>query len=103
MKALLASARVEASDLMVVGAQCRNIWSVALGSPDAVRRTHDLDLGIAVRGMAAYDELVEGLEPAGDTGSGTRWGTYESTSCPSDTTSSSRPAGSGLGGAAVSS
>ncbi|GIF19152.1 putative nucleotidyltransferase [Actinoplanes tereljensis] len=66
---LLAKATLLTSnEVMVVGANCRDLIQSALGHAFALRATADIDLGLAIASWAAYDELAEALPPAGNTG-----------------------------------
>jgi predicted nucleotidyltransferase len=56
------------SEVLLVGAHCRDILRNALGHEFALRITSDIDLGLAMANWAAYDELVAMLPPAGNTG-----------------------------------
>ncbi|MEU4158455.1 hypothetical protein [Actinoplanes sp. NPDC026670] len=69
MTELLAkSARLRSSEVLLVGAHCRDILQSAFGHEFPLRATSDIDLGLAMANWAAYDELVGSLRPAGDTG-----------------------------------
>jgi predicted nucleotidyltransferase len=65
---LAKSTLLSANEVMVVGARCRDIFQSALGHDFALRTTTDVDLGLAVRNWAAYDELTDVLPRVGDTG-----------------------------------
>lgn len=65
---LARSTLLAADEVMVVGARCRDIFQSALGHDFALRTTTDIDLGLAVRNWAAYDELTDVLPSIGDTG-----------------------------------
>lgn len=65
---LAKSTLLDADDVMVVGARCRDIFQSALGHDFSLRATTDLDLGLAVKNWAAYDELTDVLPRVGHTG-----------------------------------
>lgn len=65
---LAKSTQLRASDMMLVGAYCRDIMQSALGHDFSLRATTDIDLGLAVANWPAYEEITEKLPAAGDTG-----------------------------------
>jgi len=65
---LAKSTLLDADEVMVVGARCRDIFQSALGHDFLLRTTTDLDLGLAVKNWAAYDELTDMLPRVGHTG-----------------------------------
>jgi predicted nucleotidyltransferase len=65
---LAKSALLDFDHMMIVGARCRDILQSALGHEFSLRVTSDIDLGLAVSNWAAYDELVDMLPAAGNTG-----------------------------------
>lgn len=56
------------SELMLVGAHCRDILQSAYGHRFSLRVTSDIDIGLAMANWTAYDELTTKLPAAGDTG-----------------------------------
>ena len=65
---LAKSTLLGADEVMVVGARCRDIFQSALGHDFSLRATTDIDLGLAVKNWAAYNELADVLPRIGDTG-----------------------------------
>jgi predicted nucleotidyltransferase len=65
---LAKSTPLRADDVMLVGANCRDILQSALGHEFHLRATADIDLGLAVANWEAYDELTARLPATGDTG-----------------------------------
>lgn len=59
---------LQPSDLMVLGAQCRDVLHNALGHAFPLRATQDLDLAIAIANWEAYREIVTDLPASGGTG-----------------------------------
>jgi predicted nucleotidyltransferase len=66
--ALAAASGLSPSDLMVVGARCRDILHAALGHSFATRATRDLDLALALQSWDAYSALAAAFPRVGDTG-----------------------------------
>lgn len=62
------ASRFRADDVMVVGARSRDILQSALGHEFDLRKTTDIDLGLAVANWVPYDELTGRLSEAGHTG-----------------------------------
>ncbi len=65
---IVASSDVAAADVMIVGAQARDILHGALGHEGSTRTTSDVDVAIAVRNWSAYNRVVDGRVPVGDNG-----------------------------------
>jgi len=65
---LAESSGLNAKNVMIVGAHCRDILRSASGQSSGERTTEDIDFGLALAGWAAYDELAQKLEPTGNTG-----------------------------------
>jgi predicted nucleotidyltransferase len=65
---LNAGPHLAAGDLMLVGAHCRDVIQSALGRPDVLRATSDIDVAIAVKGWRNYAELTESLPATGTNG-----------------------------------
>jgi predicted nucleotidyltransferase len=65
---LAKSTLLDADEVMVVGAHCRDIFQSALGHDFTLRATTDIDLGLAVKNWTAYDELTDALPRVGHTG-----------------------------------
>ncbi|UQU67047.1 hypothetical protein COUCH_12560 [Couchioplanes caeruleus] len=65
---LVRSTQLRPDDLLLVGANCRDILQRALGHEFELRTTVDVDLGLAIANWEAYDELTEELPTAGNTG-----------------------------------
>lgn len=63
---------IESTDVMLVGAACRDAIHRALGHDFDNRATHDLDLALALRSWATYEEIVAALPKVGGTGVGFR-------------------------------
>jgi predicted nucleotidyltransferase len=59
---------IDRSSLLLVGAESRNLLHAALGHTLALRRTSDLDIGIAVTDWVAHEALIAGLTATGSTG-----------------------------------
>jgi len=62
------SPSLTAADLMLVGAHCRDILHSRQERAVSLRATDDIDVGIALAGWAAFEELTSRLTPSGDTG-----------------------------------
>jgi predicted nucleotidyltransferase len=56
------------TDLMLLGAHCRNLLHDALGHQFLLRATEDLDIAFAIAGWETYAEIVDGLPKLGGTG-----------------------------------
>jgi predicted nucleotidyltransferase len=56
------------SEVMVVGAVCRDIMQSALGHQHVLRATNDVDVALTIVDWAHYGELISQLTPASDTG-----------------------------------
>ncbi len=68
-KILARADHLQPSDLMVLGAQCRDVLHDALGGHAfPLRATQDLDLAIAIANWEAYREIVTDLPASGGTG-----------------------------------
>lgn len=67
-KILTRAAHLQPTDLMVLGAQSRDVLHSALGHSFRLRATQDLDLAIAIADWEAYREVVTDLPVVGDTG-----------------------------------
>ena len=65
---LAQSSGLKAEDIMIVGAQCRDILRSASGQQSGLRTTEDVDFGLALSDWAAYEKLTKGLQPTGNTG-----------------------------------
>src|SRR5690349_10205914 len=65
---LATSAQLRSAEVLLVGPHCRDILQRAFGHAFQLRAMYDIDLGLAMANWTAYDELVRGLRPAGDTG-----------------------------------
>ena len=52
-------------NVMILGAECRNILHSALGHTFPLRRTNDVDIAIALSDWNTYDNLVGRLRSAG--------------------------------------
>lgn len=59
--------------IMLVGATCRDLLHAGHGFGGELRRTDDLDIGIAVGGWEQYEQLVSGLDPVSGSSSGIRY------------------------------
>jgi predicted nucleotidyltransferase len=59
---------LDPSNIMVVGAACRDILHAALGHSFATVATRDLDLGLALPNWDVFEELAGEFPKAGDTG-----------------------------------
>lgn len=68
VRLLVESETLMPSDLMLVGAHCRDILWATQGQNVQLRTTDDVDFGVALANWVAYDDLTSRLEPAGDTG-----------------------------------
>lgn len=66
---LLSTSRtLQPSDLMLVGAHCRDILHASQDQAFNLLATDDVDFGIALASWTAFDDLTANLIPAGDTG-----------------------------------
>lgn len=65
---LAKSAHLHASDIMVVGANCRDILQDALGHGFDLRATQDVDIALAIADWVSYRDVVDGLPRVGGTG-----------------------------------
>jgi predicted nucleotidyltransferase len=54
--------------LMVVGAQCRDIWHRSLGHLFPTTATHDLDLALGLSSWDAFTRVAKAFPAGGDTG-----------------------------------
>lgn len=59
---------LDPSDIMVVGAMCRDVLHAGLGHSFPTVATLDLDLGLALSDWEVFEELVDHLSRAGNTG-----------------------------------
>ncbi|MFD6855971.1 hypothetical protein ACFWCF_01275 [Rhodococcus sp. NPDC060090] len=59
---------LQPSDLMILGAQCRDVLHEALGHSFPLRTTQDLDVALAIANWDAYREIVTDLPAIGGTG-----------------------------------
>lgn len=59
---------ISPSDIMIVGARCRDILHAALGHRFATTATHDLDLGLALASWDAYRDLAASIPRVGNSG-----------------------------------
>lgn len=59
---------LDPSDIMVVGAACRDVLHAALGHSFVTTATLDLDLGLALSSWDVFDEVAGRFPRAGDTG-----------------------------------
>lgn len=66
----LVSLGADSSQLMLVGAHCRNLWGQALGDPSPMVNTYDVDVGIAVSSMEQWSALTSRLSKMPGTSSG---------------------------------
>jgi len=64
---LVARSLVDPDRLLLVGARCRDLLHRELGHTTAIRRTDDIDFGIAVESLSDYRKIVETLESTGTT------------------------------------
>jgi hypothetical protein len=69
---LAKSTLLGSSQVMLVGAHCRDILQSAFGHEFSLRVTSDIDLGLAVANWAAYDELTTRL-PVTSVGATDAW------------------------------
>lgn len=65
---LCAESEVGPDGLMVIGATCRDILHASLGHDFPLRGTRDVDVAIALRDWAPFNQLTQRLTPTGDTG-----------------------------------
>lgn len=68
VRELVEKTSVDADDILLVGAMCRDALHRQLGFAFQGRRTHDLDLGIAVKNWQPVALVRESFPKAGDTG-----------------------------------
>lgn len=66
--ALGSSGEVEPDDILLVGAECRNVLHARAGFPDRLRATEDLDLGIAVPQLGVFERIRERFPLSGTNG-----------------------------------
>ncbi len=59
---------IDTSEVMLVGAVCRDAMHAALGHEFATRATRDLDLALALRSWAAYQAITAAFPRVTDTG-----------------------------------
>lgn len=59
---------IKPDQLLLVGARCRDLLHRELGHKTPIRRTDDIDLGIAVESLSDYNKIVESFESTGTTG-----------------------------------
>lgn len=65
---ILAADDLRADQLMLVGARCRDILHSALGHVDGLALTSDLDIGLVLADIGAYEDIVRVLHPTGSSG-----------------------------------
>lgn len=65
---LATSTRLQPSDLMIIGAHCRDILQTALGYEFDLKATQDVDIALAIADWESYQDVVDGLPHLGETG-----------------------------------
>jgi len=73
---LVTRAFVGPDDLMLIGARCRDLLHHAHGHAGPLRRTDDVDVGLAVASDSEFRRVTELLEALGDTGARFKVGAF---------------------------
>lgn len=68
VQALVHTASIDPQNLLLVGAQARDMLHAALGHSDQPTATSDVDLGFVVSSWTDYDAVVSALPSMGDSG-----------------------------------
>ncbi|WP_236734260.1 hypothetical protein [Mycolicibacter kumamotonensis] len=62
------SAVVPAEQIMIIGAQCRDLLNWRLGDGPPLRSTNDTDVAIAIQDWQVFENIRDRFPPLGDTG-----------------------------------